>query len=180
MKKSFIVLFLVISILLTSCTSTYHNDGIENFNKGDSSVSLCQNLIPDGFIDEFEYIEADYHWFATEKFIAVEARETVIMYFKYSDEIYNEAKEYIVENMLLSNKITAEYGNYKFLDNYTNGTSYKFPYSFSRVAYNDANNTLVFIAFNVSAELYKDAALAREDWGAFLGKYYGEWYSFEE
>lgn len=180
MKKFLIPLFLSFCILLTSCTSTYHNDGIENFNKGDSSVSLCQNLIPDGFIDKFEYIEADYHWFGTEKFIGIEARESVIIYFKYSDKIYDEAKNYILENMLLSNKSTAEYGNYKFFDNYTNGTSYHFPHGFSRIAYNDNNKTIVSIAFDVSAELYGDAKLAEEDWGAFLKKYYGEWYSFEE
>jgi hypothetical protein len=172
---------------LTSCTSTYRSDGIENFSKGDSSVSLCQNLIPDDFIDKFEYIEADYHWFSTEKFIAIEARETVIMYFRYLDETYEEAKKYVLDNMLLSNDSTEIYGNYNFLDNFGNGNliedgigTFKFPYNFSRVAYNDNNNTLIFMAFAVSVELYDEAELASEDWGAFLKKYYGEWYSFEE
>ena len=186
MIRNLFIIFLVACLLLTACTKcgrqhTYRVDGIENFSTADSSMSLCRKLIPEGFIDEFDYIEADYHYRLTEKSMGYKSCETIIMYFEYSDEVYEKAKSYVWENMLLSNKVVASYKNYHFWDNYTNGTGgHDFPYRFSRVAYNDERKTLVFIAFDVSVELFSEAALAEEDYGAFLEKYYGEWYSFDE
>ena len=187
MIRNLFIIFLVACLLLTACTKcgrqhTYRVDGIENFSIADSSMGLCADLIPDGFIDEFDYIEADYHYRLTEKSIGYEVCEEAIVYFKYSDEVYEKAKNYVWENMLLSNKVVITYNNYHFWDNYINITGgYDFPDQFSRVAYNDESKTLVFIAFYYSSsDLSEEATLAQSDYGAFLEKHYGEWYSFDE
>ena len=126
----------------------------------------------------FEYINADYHWICDEPFIGYRVCERAIFYFQYDENVYEEAKRYTLENMMLSDTVTEVYGNYIFYDNLKGNDD--FPNKFWRVAYNDNNHTLVFVAFYVSVELYDEAKLAEEDWGAFLEKYYSEWYSFEE
>ena len=50
-----IVLFLTILFMFKGCGTFSEEKGLENFDVGDSSLSLCQHLIPDGFIELFEY-----------------------------------------------------------------------------------------------------------------------------
>ena len=69
------------------------------------------------------------------------------------------------------------YGNrpkdeYYHCDNY--------PKAFKRVAFNDANHTIVFLGIYTSDKMIKELEQDLLDWGAFLKKYYGEFYSFDE
>ena len=104
-----------------------------------------------------------------------------LLYLKYDSETYSEAKAYTLEQLKLSEQIVDIYNNYYFFENLTSRSTClkdNFPYSFVRFAYNDTNNTLVFIGFYSGSG--EKAKITADDWGGFLEEYYGDWYDFSE
>ena len=108
--------------------------------------------------------------------------ERVLVYIKYDDDTYENAKKYAMENLILSDAPVEEYNGYVFYDNFTNdGNEFKFPYMFNRLAYNDSNNTLIFLG--LYCVHYDDDYLFRlyeYEWADLLEVMYEEWYSFSE
>lgn len=181
MKKLLSFLLIVICILtfFTSCGYSNYIEGIENFSTLDSDVSLCGELIPTDFIEKFEYTDGNYHFSTSEKYPLMYACDRAIIYFQYDPENYPEAKEYALVELKVGENEFAEHNGYHFHMNESKFDATRFPHMFNCVAYNDANCTLVFIGFGVSVELHEEADIAITDWGAFLEKYFGEFYSFE-
>ena len=185
MKKTCFFVILLCLCLTSSCNSKseYVERGLENFGPNDSECGLCSYLIPENLIQQYAYVDGNYYneW-GTYRIIG--GWEKVLVYIQYDINTYSEAKKYVMDNLFLSESHVAEYNDYYFFINETpsktdpNLSPEKFPYDFLRFAYNDNNNTLVFIGFCVSMELYEEVDAVADDWPAFLEKYYGEWYSF--
>ena len=179
MKKHLLILSLC-CLLLSSCAKDFQNfqSGLENFHSANSDHGLCDGLIPDDFIDLFEYMDGTYYKEYTSSGLFRDVCERSLVYFEYDDITYNNAKSYAIENLILDEKQFAEYGGYSFFTNKTREHDTGYPRNFKVYGYNDENNTLVFLGFYVSVELYEEVDALANDWPAFLEKYYGEWYSF--
>lgn len=179
--KRFIIALLLISALFTSCND-YSNQGLDNFSINDSSLELTTYLIPENFIEKFEYVDGNYYYDDSSVIPFYAVCERVLIYIQYEEDVYISAKEFAITNLYLSEEITEEYNQYVFYYS-TNNESRNInddnlPYTFVKFAYNDTKHTLIFMAFDVSVELYDEVDQYLNDWGAFLDKYYGEWYDF--
>ena len=178
-------------ILLTICMSAckpveIHN--IDEFSIYTSTVSLTQYLLPDeGFIDMFKYIDGNYHYYDNCKLD--NAVERVLMELSYDAETYSKAKNYCLESMYLSDENVKEYKDYVFMENLSypedyecleNGENKNFPHMFTMFAYNDSKQTLIFIGFYCGTGLHNEVDRDATDWGAFLDKYYSEYYDFDK
>ena len=181
MKKllsSFLIIICITLNIFTSCGYSNYIEGIENFSILDSDISLCRQLIPVGFIENFEYINGNYHYSTNEKYPLMYACDRVIIYFQYDPMKYWEAKDYAMTNLTLEDNEFSEYNGYHFYLNKSEFDSTQFPNMFNCIAYNDTNYTLVFIGFGVSVELFEEASIATTDWATFLEKYFCEYFSF--
>ena len=184
-KLTFLCFTIIICVFLCSCGTSIEKHGLENFGIADSSESLCSKIIPEDFINMFEYENGDYYYSFRETFVAYESCDKAILYFQYDTETYVNAKAYAMENLSLSHELVAKYNNYYFYDNYNvisaelEIESNNYPYYFVRFAYNDEKQILVFIGFSVSMELYDEVDEVSDDFGQLLERYFGEYYSFE-
>jgi hypothetical protein len=187
MKKVVLIILLVALILLSSCAPRTFNPekGLENFDKNDSEFSLCQYIMPDGFIEKYDYKDGNYYSIETGSIYNGTTVDRAFIYIQYDAEIYDDAKICAIENLSLSNEAIHEYNGYYFFLNHSSSVDdidyldgRNFPYKFLSFAYNDSTNTLVFFGLYISSELKNQTIEEAEDWPAFLEKYYGEWYSF--
>ena len=131
------------------------------------------------FIEQFDYIEAKYAHYCQDAFFK-DWRCRSIMPFTYSAEVYEEAKQYAMDNFVLSKEHCFSYNGYVFVENIThastthdgldeNGENKEFPRWFNMFAYNDEKKTLVFLGFYYSDEV---TTLTNENIGDFLKEYY--------
>ncbi|MBE6632772.1 MAG: hypothetical protein E7620_00350 [Ruminococcaceae bacterium] len=99
-KRIFVILSMVISLFLTSCT-LYQAQGIENFHLGHSQCGLTQSLIPQDFLTMFPYERGDYDYIDQHKKMTYSYNryETALIYMVYDEETYVQAKEYFFEHM---------------------------------------------------------------------------------
>lgn len=179
-RKAVLALILIVILSLTSCGSM-QKQGLDKFSHNDSNMSLTLNLIPENFIDDFEYVNGDYYYDDHAPIPFYKVTERVFLFLKYEESIYNEAKSYAMEKLSLSETATECYNEYIFFENYSEFQNLNdYPYTFIRFAYNDTKHTLIFLAFDVSAELHDEVDQYSNDWGAFLDRYYGEWYDFSQ
>ena len=179
MKRKFLILLLC-CMLLSSCAKSFRNfqSGLENFHPANSDHGLCNGLMPDDFIDSFEYLDGNYYKEYNSSGLFRNVCERSLVYFEYDDTVYNDAKSYVTENLILGETTFATHGGYSFFINKTREYDTGYPRNFNMYGYNDEKNTLVFLGFYVSVELYEEVDELSADWPAFLEKYYGEWYSF--
>ena len=189
MKKFFAMALAVCCLFFSSCSAIFADDadgerGLEAFHPNYSDFEVNRYIIPEGFIDEFEYLDGNFYHMETSILFALYACDRTLLYFEYDSETYFEAKAYAMENLILSDAPIHEYNGYSF---YLNETASKddhflgghfYPHQFLSFSYNDEQNTLVFLGFLVSVELHDEVDAVADDWPAFLEKYYGEWYSF--
>jgi len=178
MKKLVISMVLLCALLFVSCGSQYEKRGLENFSIYESTYSLCRVLIPEGFIEKYKYQAGDYFFKYSEELPFLNTCEKVLVYLQYDEGVYLEAKTYAMEQLDLSDEVTAEYNRYYFYDNMEYDDQGD-PHSFVRMAYNDYNQTLVFIGFFVGNKFYQDVDQYKDDWGGFLKHYFGDYYSFD-
>ena len=179
MKRKFLILLLC-CMLLSSCAKSFRNfqSGLENFHPANSEVGVCDCLIPSEMISSFQYLNGNYYKEETASGFYRNICERALVYFEYDDTTYNDAKSYATENLILNENVFTEYNGYVFFINETYQHDTGYPRKFKVYGYNDEKNTLVFLGFYVSVELYEEVDELSADWPAFLEKYYGEWYSF--
>ena len=184
MKQTLALILIFSCLLFSSCKLDWLNSDFSNsekrsldeFDPSISELSTCSHLIPEGFIEKFSYMNGCF-FYKYDGGILFNICDRSFIYIEYDDETYLDAKNYVMENLNLSNDITAEYNEYYFYIN-ENDVCDRYPYWFSQFAYNDEKNVLVFFGFYVSVELEDEVDEVADDWPAFLEKYYGEWYSF--
>ena len=177
MKKIVVaILTMLVCLSFCSCTS-FEKHGIEKYSPANSDVEITVFLPEDDFLTEYEYIEGDYHFYRYEEILFAPELERTILYLKYDDNTYQDAKKCVMENDYLSDNSVEEYNGYVFYNVDYNDRGYH-PWEFRRFAYKDANNTLLFIGFYECADYPNVSDF--NDWGAFLEEYYGEWYDFSQ
>ena len=107
---SFVFLFILVAAL-TSC-HTIGKQGIGEFSPHDSATELTQYLIPEGFLEMFPFIDGDYDYFDT--LTIANAYETAIIYVKYEERIYEQAKAYALTHMEFADNSEVSYKGYCF------------------------------------------------------------------
>lgn len=186
-KKIFlrlIVFSLVISVLLliTGCTLwKVEFIGFEEVGPHASSLGLCRNLLPkkddsfEFFLKEFETTDKNAFYFDENDFSAG-AKELVLVYLKYTEQSYNDAKEYIFDNMVLSKDIFFKKGDYTFYANYTNERdNIKLNDMNLFIAFNDGTKTIVSFGSVLDGKYQEKNDLISTDFNEYLqlfSKYY--------
>ena len=138
----------------------------------------------------FNYTRGDYHYYDA-PLLSLSSLEKAIAILEYDDIIYQEAKQYCLNNMYLSPTNIKEHNGYVFIENLgyadyvgsiKNGVNQEFPETFTMFGYNDSLKTLVFLGFcSEHANDKKDdpqAAYAETDFGKFLDIFFSEYYDF--
>lgn len=98
------ILILIIVILVPACRSEYYADGIENYATVSNSYEIDRYLLPcKDFSEKFKYLEADYHH--RQKMLVYEKS---IAYFKYSPEVFDEALQFSMSEMVLLSDVSWE------------------------------------------------------------------------
>ena len=170
-------ILVVLCVCLSACgisdklkSDPLERDSLDSFSPMCSDFGIAANIIPENFIENFKY--TDGYWchfiFGKTFFSLFSQSERVLLFFEYDDETYFQAKEYVFENLKLSYSPVEKYNNFVFYDNYTDGESYCFPYSFVRFAYNDSKNTLIFIGCYMSRDFDDNIDEVTNDWGLYL------------
>ena len=175
MKRIALILFSVFFIFgLSSCT-LYTNGGIENFSINDSSYGLNRFLIPDGFLNLFDYSDGGYDYYES---IGSYAYVTSLLYMQYDEETYRDAKEYALTHLELLEESGELYKDYVFFkrdvvifDTKENGESTERFY----FAYSDEQRILFAVGAHMSGPyMYKSELLTD-----YLETYFS-FYNFEE
>ena len=179
MKRISLLLALILMMCFASCTPKPRTIcGLGNFSRNTSSLGVT-DLFPEEYnIEAYPYLEGNYYFYTSDS--SVNCCEKSLMYLRYNDENYALAKQYAFENLSLSKEIEKEHNGYQFHHNFSSGDTDPNSYHFIYFACNDANNTLLFIGFYVTVELYDEVDAYANDWGAFLENYYGEFYDFSK
>ncbi|MBQ5761553.1 MAG: hypothetical protein IIW02_01905 [Clostridia bacterium] len=200
MKKiSCLVLVFLFCLTFNSCYVDVEKNSLDDYilcvNRskcGFSSASVDdpKRLLPSvSFLQDYEYINGEYFMhdddpfkegcveeiFPTKSFICL----------KYSENIYYNAKEFMLEKIKPYNDKFYEYNNYIFYENsnpHSDNMFSKFPTKFMMACYNDENHTLIFIGFSYSPSYLDKKYLddIEKNWISFIDTYYGELYDFSK
>ena len=186
-KKSRIISFLTLTVAVftvaVSCcacgTHAYH-EGLDSYYKEMSSVGLTKYLIPDGFLDEFEYTDGEFYYKLDEPFPFSHTIESTLMCITYSDSIYNNVKNYVLTDFEVNEETDTAIGSCESYAFYINKKSnYKTSSQhFNAFSYNDDTYTLIFIGFDSADKLYEFENNQITDFDD-LFKTYFPWYDFE-
>lgn len=189
-----VVLAFALMLVLCSCDSRYETHGIDEYthgdfksgNYGDSSTEIDEFGLEDTrFFSDYPYIDAGFDWVETAKFEFFDICETAILYLEYDEDVYKDAKQFCFENIgYLCDEPSEQYKDYLFYDFYHTDTDEEnfrnnYPEVFKRVAFNDEENKIVFLGIYTSDKISEEIVDDVNDWGEFLKKYYGEYYSFD-
>ena len=174
-----IILLCIVLVILTSCGTVVEIRGLNNFSTVDSSVGLCSQLIPEGFLENYPYIRGDYFYKFEEEMIAYNVEDKALMYLEYEEQEYFKAKEHAINSLSSSEEVPWVCNGYYFLKN-DKLSEWDFPRHFSHLVYNDEKQILIFFAFSVSTELYDSVVEDSKDFESFLKKYFGEFYDFSD
>lgn len=183
MKKVNLILALCfIMMIMCSCNSKYSVDGFENLNVNDSNYELNHYILPsDDFADTYEYKNIDYT-FRDEYLSIFYWTERSLIVIEYDEDVYTQAKEYCLDNMMLNESMTLEYNGYTFIENIKLAVGQErnsFPHWFNMFAYNDDVNILVFMGFyGTNYDYQKDLQNVKDNWGDFLDEHFAELHDF--
>ena len=192
--KKMILLFIFVSILCFICgcgifhpkiMRTIKIEGIENFEKGQSDMSINQSLLPsDDFLESFSSVDTDYYYYSHyNTLFPSPAIQCSIVICKYNETDYEKAKAFCLQRMELSSENKKEYNGYVFLEDKRMKEFSDFPHWFNYLVYNDNQCDILFMGFfeDYNYDGYKEnMQLAREDWGTFLVNNFGEFYDFNK
>ena len=186
MKKIISLLVLVLFLFCLASCNVVEYYGIENYSEYNSEYSLSRNLLPSSdYLQKFNYVAGDYEYIDT----GLTKREHEIMYLVYEDNIYNNAKTFVFENMVLSKTNHFLYNQYEFYENIGRKEFHydhemineEFPYRFNMIGFNDEKNTIIFMSLRISQDDISDKdkqILTFEDMNAFLKEYFS-FYDFD-
>ena len=164
---------------------TTYVEGIENFETAQSSMDLNQLLMPDkDFPDRFPTRNTEYYYKDEfNQFSVSDYRTRSIVICEYDADVYDEAKAYCLREMELSDEHRQEYKGYEFILNTGILWSSRYPEWINHFVYNDDQHRLIFLGFEETDDhegYTENVQLARDDFGAFLEKNFGEFYDFSE
>lgn len=183
--------FLAFSLLLGGChlleEDTIYITGIENHSEALSSRSLTDQLfMPRDFLSTFTYESGNFFYYDRYDIFMKDPLERSLLYLNYDEETYLQAKEYALQNIFSKEKVTRQYNDFVFVDNYNGEKDAEYAseqftteisHWFTSVGYNDQNCCLIFLGFYGSSEEMK--VVNGLSWGEFLEHYFSEYYDFE-
>lgn len=185
MKKSICLLLCIAMLLLCSCSREYSVEGYKNFSIHHSDYELNHYILPsDDFVETFQHTKIDYYYREEYSSIVDFASRTFVV-INYEKDVYEQAKEYCLENMQLSESVYIEYNGYTFIENIELAVKQErygeisFPRWFNMFVYNDDLNTLIFIGFYGTEYSNEDAQDIQNNWGAFLEKHFSDLYDWK-
>ena len=182
MKKIICVLLVIfVSLGLASCYTDLEENSLEEYidqinrNKcgyGSKSINDPELFLPSiSFFQEYNYIDGGFYWREDDPmrgtFTTNVRPEIALLYLKYEEDIYYEAKQEMLEKIKPYNDKFYLYNNYVFYENsnYIDFSSTRrFPKKFTMACYNDENQTLIFIG------LYS-GTVAGPSCGKIFGRY---------
>jgi hypothetical protein len=184
MKKRFFLSAVLLAIMLplTGCS---HEAGytevmdVKDFSPALSSVGTTSDLIPENFLNMFQYTENKFYRYANDECIFHWNMDKTLMYLQYPNVVYEEAKEYILTEMDLDFSVERSYNGYVFYMNLAYSPNIIFPSQSLMAGYNDTANRLVFLGMCCSDDVYPEVNLGLTDFGAYLKTFYGEFYDFD-
>lgn len=204
MKKiTYSILLILIIFGLTSCCQDLEKNSLDEYisciskNKcgfSSKSIDYPDYFLPSSsFLDDYNYLEGNYYWRQDDPlrglFTTKVQPEIVLLYVKYDENTYHNAKEFMLEKIKPYNNKFYIYNNYVFYENSNRikleGTR-SFPKDFTMACYNDENYTLVFIGL-YSGTLAGPSCLNKKylndienNWNSFIDTYYGKYYDFSK
>lgn len=201
--KKFTCLILIISccFVLTSCfqdreitSFDEYVDSVNRYGNGFSTVEIDHPLywLPNiSFLQDYSYIEGLYYWRQDDSlrgFFTDELRPSIaLLCLKYDENVYIEAKDFMLQEIEPYEDKFFEYGNYVFYENSNFAEergSKGFPLWFTMACYNDEKQTLCFLGFYVpgGTTLFDEKYLTDMDnnWEDFIDEFFGEHYDFSE
>ena len=202
--KKIICVFLVLFVCLglTSCYTDLEENSLEEYidfinrNKcgyGSTSIDNPQFLLPSiSFFQEYNYIDGSFYWREDDPlrgtFTTDVRPEIALLYLKYEEDIYYEAKQEMLEKIKPYNDKFYLYNNYVFYENSNYIDVFganSFPKSFTMACYNDENQTLIFIGLD-SGTVAGPSCLEEKylediesNWEDFIRQYFGQHYDFD-
>ena len=180
-------ILLALLLTLTSCVDL-HFDSLEKYKKrmekdgvgySNESINSAKYFLPSQtFISDYAYLEGEYHYFE-EDFLEAEWRirkyydpTTAFLRLKYSEEVYSDAKDFVLEKIPILNEYSVyTYNDYVFYLN----RDFRFPCWFTMVCYNDVNQTLIFLGYRDDHYTPKI-----DNWASFIDKYFGKYHDFSK
>lgn len=182
LKLALCVGILTFAFLCSACGTHSYREGLDNYDVKSAHYVSTNDIIPNGFLEEFEYVNGNFYYSFDEPFPFTHTIESTLIYLNYDDSVYENAKDYILTAYGIDDKtdwIIGSCKNYSFHIN----NEYKYtqitPHSrFVALSYNDDINTLVLIGFYSNDDLYEfenNQIVGFED----LLKTYFTWYDFE-
>ena len=172
------LLLLAVMLTFTSCNNEYTLVGFDKVNSYSSEAGLCVGLLPleegscyfDEFAALFETVDKNAFYSVEETFN--DTKELVLVYLKYTDNSYADAKKYIFDNLTtLSKTVFAESGDYVFYKNESLVGRDLF------VAFNDETKSVVSFGSILWGKYQKEHELITTDFNAYLSLF-SEYYDF--
>ena len=191
MKVKMVTLIVVVACILVSCNiPPVYENSLDNYitiveeqNVGNSSLGLDrpnQFLPSNTFFKDYEYLDGGYHFYYEDGIKLKSSPEVVILYLKYDENNYFEAKEFTLESIPQNEEEVYYYDDYVFyLNKRPCGTDGA--YNFTMACYNDINHTLIFIGYYDGNPSLTEEEIENLDsnWKEFIDKNYGKYYDFE-
>ena len=202
--KKVLFLLVIISIILSlsSCFHSYdvYIDSLDQYREeiaenryefgfSDAEIDAPAYFLPsDTFISDFDYIEGSYHYYyeywVREIFGSVRQPEISLLVLEYEEDVYLEAKDFMLKNIEAYDDTRYIYGSYCFYENLKFANfqpSRLFPKWFVMAGYNDNKHILVFLGFENGRNMKEEYRYNLEDnWTSFIDEYYGKYYDFSD
>lgn len=160
--------------------------GIENFPAFDT-FELVLFLAPDDIKNKYEFVEADFYLYEPDLVSLDPTPTSAIVYFEYTEDVYFEAKDYVLNNTDYDEEEYYSYKSYHFYENMAlpkyhenideNGKNRSGLQWFTMICYSDLKHRLVFIGLHISNE-EPNEIYQEKGWGEFLKTYFS-WYDFD-
>lgn len=189
MKKAIAcVLLPLLLISLSACAFdngfVYEHSGMEEFStSSEGSMEITAWLLPsEDFPTLFPTTDSYYHYLFTgsNEFIPLYEVERSLMILTYDESDYEQAKEYCLTNMELSDTVVLEYNGYHFIENLVaHRHDDWFPWWINMLVYNDERHQLGFLGLNRSVEdidrFLKKNGWPKDDRGEAVCSHWGEY-----
>lgn len=183
MKKFLLALILISTfVFVTGCSEGIdYTKGVDviNFSFAESSIGTTSHLIPQDLLTKFEYGDNKYFRYTNDGAFYFGDIDKTLMYLEYTDNVYEEAKDYILTEMNLDFSKEKSYNGYVFHFNEDFPHRTYFPHGYLMAGYNDEKNRLVFLGLTSSEKKYPEFECGKTDFGKYLKIVYGEFYDFD-
>ena len=149
MKKTVCMIFCLVLLLmnLNACGESFSVQGFDNYSENHSSYGITGFLLNgEKLWEKYDYIDGDFFYsHKTEDFLPKPIRETCLIYITFDNDVYDEAKEFVLSNIERPEQ-DVWYNGYYFCEERI-GYYTQDHINFKRVAFNDNKRTILFIGF---------------------------------